>query len=165
MSILSEPTKVKFFFSVLFNKEHFTSDKVFKILSEKYAEFDILRPSFNPLTEYYSKEMGNHLERIIFVSKSYSPREKFVPLKLWATSEEIKYSQDSKRMINIDIGLLAKEQVLLATGKPYSHRIYLSDGVYCELVYYYQNKTFHKVPWTYPDYQDIEKIEFFNKYR
>ncbi len=60
---------------------------------------------------------------------------------------------------------MAKEQVLLATGKPYSHRIYLSDGVFAELVYYFKEKSFHKVSWTYPDYQHEEKIKFFNSIR
>ena len=82
-----------------------------------------------------------------------------------ATAIEIKKSNDNKRLINIDIGYVAKEQVILATGKPYSHRIYLSEGVHAELVYTFQDKSFKSLPWTYPDYQDEEKIALFNRIR
>ncbi len=68
-------------------------------------------------------------------------------------------------MVNIDIGAVYKEQVLLSTSKPYSHRIYLRDGVHAELTYTYENKSYHFLPWTYPDYQHEEKLEFFNSLR
>lgn len=165
MSKLLEPTKVKYFFSVLFNTEKFSANTVQELLESKFGELKTFNPSFNPLEEYYSKEMGPKLNRVIYYSIDSISRDHFVDYKIWATDIEVKNSNDNKRLINIDVGYVAKEQVLLATGKPYSHRIYLRDGVFAELVYFYKEKTFHKVPWTYPDYQHDEKIQFFNSIR
>ena len=165
MSKLLEPTKVKYFFSILFDmKSHGPSD-IETIVLEKIREIHSFEPQFNPLTEYYSKEMGDNLKRVIYYSLVPESRNLFVPLKLWATEKEIHHSLDNLRTLNIDVGYVAKEQVLLATGKPYSHRIFLESGIYAELVYFFKEKTFHKVPWTYPDYQHQEKIDFFNRIR
>ena len=166
MSKLLKPTLVKFFFSVLFDEDSFEISRIIDLLELQKENIAIFYPEFNPLQDYYSKEMGPNLKRVIIVDPKLSDREELVPKKLWATETEIKYSRpDETRTINIDVGYIAKEQVILSTGKPYSHRIYLGSSVFCELVYTFQNKTFHKVPWTYPDYQHDEKIEFFNSVR
>lgn len=165
MSKLSTPSKVKYFYSVLFNDMH-SFEHIKKLMETNFFTTDYFSPQFNPLLEYYSHEMGDGLKRAIFYSHELLGREELVSKKLLATEIEIRNSStDQKRSINIDVGQVAKEQVILATGKPYSHRIYLSDGVYAELVYFYQNKSFQKVNWTYPDYQHQEKIEFFNSIR
>lgn len=165
MSKLSAPTDVKFFYSILFNPDLITEAKVDTLMSEEFCATEKFEPEFNPLTEYYSHEMGDQLQRILYYGEAPVGRELLVTRKVKATTLEEEHSQAEARSINIDVGYVAKEQVLLATGKPYSHRIYLSDGVYGELVYFFQNKSFHKVPWTYPDYQHQEKIEFFNSIR
>jgi hypothetical protein len=54
--------------------------------------------------------------------------------------------------VNIDPGYLAKAHLILATGKGYSHRPYLRDGIYADLTLMYQDKSFRTLPWTYPDY-------------
>ncbi len=71
----------------------------------------------------------------------------------------------TRRTINIDPGYVALEQVVLSTSKPYSHRIHLADGIYTDLVYIFQNKNYQILPWTYPDYQEIAKINYFLKIR
>ncbi len=166
MSILGKPTQVKYFFSILFNSNEFNLEDIKNMTSQQIGEPIVFFPEFNPLEEYYSHEMGKDLTRVILQSQKPALREEFVPLKLWATDvEQSHLASDGGRKINIDIGFVAKEQVVLATGKPYSHRIYLGQGVYADLVYIYQDKTFRKVPWTYPDYQHQEKIDFFNQNR
>lgn len=165
MSSLKSPKPVKFFFSLLFRSDLHTIES----LEQKFKDYLIFEetfyPEFNPLTDYYEKEMGTPLTRAICLSHSLRERDELVSLKLWATDMENEFAQDSARTVNIDIGYIAKEHVVLATGKPYSHRVYVGKGVFSELVYIYRDKTFHKVPWTYPDYQHQEKIDFFNKSR
>lgn len=165
MSVLGEPTQVKFFFSTLYNHKKLLKDEVLSFFKDKDLVLKEFTPSFNPLFQYYSREMGEDLHRIVLYTESTYKRELLVDYKLWATRVEQENSIDNKRLVNIDVGYIAKEQVLLATGKPYSHRIYLNNGVYAELVYFFKEKSFQIVPWTYPDYQNPEKIEFFNKIR
>ncbi|MBD64001.1 MAG: GTP-binding protein [Halobacteriovoraceae bacterium] len=161
MSELSEPTKVRYFASCLFKSEV----EIESHLTSKFKIFDELTPNFNPLISYYEKEMGDQLERKIFIFDQIRERDFLIDAKIWAQNLEKNTSVQGSRILNIDMGYIAKEQVLLATGKPYSHRIYLNQGVFAELVYTYSDKTFKSLPWTYPDYQHPEKIAFFNKFR
>lgn len=166
MSVLTQPTPVKYFYSCLYNTDYFTSDdELLNALAGFVSELNKFEPSFNPLMNYYAKEMGDKLKRVIFFDHSFRERDEIVGLKKKATAVEQKFSKENRRLINIDVGYVAKEHVILATGKPYSHRVYLQEGVYAELVYTYQDKTFKSLPWTYPDYQHEEKIQFFNQFR
>jgi len=79
-----------------------------------------------------------------------------------ANKEEEKFKIDGARTVNIDFGVLSLENVILATNKPFAHRVYLTNGVYLDLTYIYQDRTYNKVPWTYPDYAHPEIISFFN---
>jgi hypothetical protein len=89
-----------------------------------------------------------------------------VTAKLWATFEEekreVKKEKQAFRVVNIDVGCLSLENLQLATGKPFSHRIYLGKGVYSDLTYLFRKKTFEVLPWTYPDYRENEILRFFN---
>jgi len=164
MSLLETPRDVLFFCSVLYNDQFWDELKIRKIF--EHFEFEIqdeLDPIENPLTKYYSKEMGENLKRKIIIFKNRGSRDQLIELKKITTDLEVDSMMDSKRTINLDCGYLSLENMVLATGKPYSHRIYLMDGVYAELTYKFENKSFTSLPWTYPDYQHSEKIDFFNK--
>ena len=164
MSNLIEPSEVLLFTSVIFNKSHLDFTAVKNILDQQFGVTDSFHPEFNPSLEYYSKEMGpqENLQRVLFYNFNRYARSSFVEFKIWADQIERQNSLSHRRIINIDIGLLAQEQMLLATGKPYAHRIYLSDGVYADLNYTFANKSYQTLPWTYPDYAHDEKINFFN---
>ena len=116
------------------------------------------------MNEYYSKEMGppHLLNRFFLIGLETFPREVILEGKLKANEEEEKFKIDGTRTVNIDFGVLSLENVILATNKPFAHRVYLTEGVYLDLTYTYQNKTYHKLPWTYPDYAHPEILDFFN---
>jgi hypothetical protein len=67
--------------------------------------------------------------------------------------------------LNIDPGLLSAERLVLATGKNYSHRIYLGQGIFGDLTLIYERGSFRPLAWTYPDYRQEEAIWMFNKIR
>lgn len=166
MSKLQTPTNVRYFISCLYCTNSFVDfSEVELIISKLLPSYNSFEPSFNPLLTYYSKEMGDNLKRVIFYASDFNSREDLVGLKIKATDLELKYSNENKRLINLDVGYIAKEQVILATGKPYSHRVYLDAGVYAELTYVFKEKTFNSLPWTYPDYAHDEKIKLFNSLR
>lgn len=153
------------FASCIFNHKEFSLDRLETLWRGRYQLSGVNHPKFNPSLQYYSKEMGPHLQRVIIWSDLPYEREEMVAGKLWADCIERESSIAGKRTVNIDVGLILKEQVLLSTSKPYSHRIYLRDGVWAELTYTYENKSYHFLPWTYPDYQNPEKVELFNSLR
>jgi hypothetical protein len=122
-------------------------------------------PTLNPLIPYYSKEMGEPLSRIFFLTTKHFPREYLLSTKLEALEWEKVWSKSGRRMVNIDIGFLTLENFILATTKNYSHRIFLGQNIFADLTYQFQNKSFHNLPWTYPDFIDEEKKEFFSRGR
>jgi hypothetical protein len=65
---------------------------------------------------------------------------------------------EGQRRVNIDPGYLAKAHLILATGKGYTHRPYLRDGIYADVTLMYRDKKFHSLPWTYPDYAGEEMM-------
>ncbi len=166
MSQLNKPDQVLFFCSVLFNPKIWDDKKIEDLFFHfDFVIQDILRPSENPLIDYYSNEMGDELDRAIYIFKNIGSRDQLVNFKLLTTQLENQSLLEGKRSINLDCGYISKENLVLATGKPYSHRVHLKDGVYAELTYTFQNKTYQGLPWTYPDYLSPEKIDFFNSNR
>ena len=120
-------------------------------------------PSFNPSLNYYAQEMGDEslLKRFFIYLAAPVDRVQLPEYKKFAESLELNSLDQGKRTINIDPGFVALEQVVMSTSKPYSHRILLKEGIYADLVYLFQNKNYQVLAWTYPDYQEIAKINYF----
>lgn len=118
-------------------------------------------PKNNPLSEYYSKEMGPNLARVFFLTSKRYPRDYLLSTKLQSLVWEKNWSVNTKRMVNTDIGFLSLENFLLATTKNYSHRVFLGQDIFADLTYYFHQGELHTLPWTYPDYIDSEKKDFF----
>jgi hypothetical protein len=133
----------------------------FKAISGQLVHFT---HSFFPMKDFYSREMGekDSLRRLIILGQNKMAKDRLVELKIWATKKEFLFSINNKRTINIDVGILSLENVILATGKNFVHRIYLKDGVYADLNLIFKENTFSSLPWTYPDYQHPDFITFFN---
>jgi hypothetical protein len=86
-------------------------------------------------------------------------------MKLTTNRVEEEYRQDGRRRINIDPGYISLERLILATGKNYTHRIYLSKGIYADLTLIFQKRSFRPLEWTFRDYATPEIIGFFNDLR
>jgi hypothetical protein len=102
-------------------------------------------------TDYYEKEMGAPLHRKFVVMERLVPRDALAAAKVRTEELEAEFSVDGKRTVNLDPGLLTEENFLLATGKNYSHRVYLRDGVFADLTLEYRKGEYRPLPWTYPD--------------
>lgn len=103
-------------------------------------------------TEYYRAEMGEPLYRRFYVGKRPVPRDALAQAKLSAEEIEREFSESGRRTVNVDPGILTDENFVLATGKNYSHRVYLGGGVYADLTLTYRKGEYRPLPWTYPDY-------------
>lgn len=105
-------------------------------------------------TDYYAAEMGPSLERRLIAFESLIPPDSLPEVKLWTNGIEERSSRDGKRRINIDPGYLSAFHLILATGKGYTHRPYLREGIYADLTLLYRNGAFQSLEWTYPDYRE-----------
>jgi len=116
-------------------------------------------------TRYYAREMGWPLYRRFIAFKDLVRPDKIVDIKLKTNALEERHLQDGKRQINIDPGYISLERLVLATGKNYTHRIYLSKGIYADLTLIFHRGTFRALEWTYRDYAAPEVISCFNELR
>ncbi|PKN64625.1 MAG: DUF4416 domain-containing protein [Deltaproteobacteria bacterium HGW-Deltaproteobacteria-15] len=165
MSHLTEPEDVKLICSVFSPEERMIRECI-EHLEEIFGPADwVGPPMFFDRTKYYEKEMGWPLHRR-FVSFTRLIRpERIVEAKLTADGLEQKYSREGMRRVNIDPGYVSLERLVLATGKNYTHRVYLSKGVYADLTLLFQRGTFRSLEWTFPDYASSEMIGIFNEIR
>lgn len=155
------------FGSLLFRSDVFTQAALLKHWEDTYGESLCFEPTFNPLAKYYSKEMGEEalLRRFFVVTKQAYARDALLQGKLQALQWEKQWSLDGKRQVNIDIGLLSAENFILATTKNYSHRVFIGENIFADLTYYFHQGKLQTFAWTYPDYLDQMKMDFFEKAR
>jgi hypothetical protein len=122
--------------------------------------------SFENFTCFYEAEMGPGLLRSYWAFAEPVVRGALVEAKLATNRIERDMSIDNRRRVNLDPGLLTPESLVLATTKPYSHRVYLSKGIYGELVLMFRKDGgVDLLPWTYPDYRASVATDFFSSVR
>lgn len=149
------------FASFLFRSDLYQTDLLRKFWEERIGPSLFFIPQHNPLANYYEKEMGNPLDRFFVLSQDKFPREFLLSTKLQAIQWESDWALEEKRTVNVDIGFLSLENFILATTKNYSHRVFLGHNIFADLTYQFQQGEWAMFPWTYPDYQDDEKLKFF----
>lgn len=137
-----------------------------KCLQENWGIIDIeseLIP-FN-FTDYYEKEMGMGLFRKWVSFEKLADPAELAAIKTATNAIEQKYLSGDRRTINLDPGYITLANLVLASTKEFSHRIYLSGGIYGEITLIYKGGKFTPLPWTYPDYQSQTAIKFIEKTR
>ena len=150
----------------LFSPEEKILEEVILDLKAMYRSPDwVSPPLFFDRTRYYEKEMGWPLYRRFLSFEPLIRPEAIVDIKLHTNEVEKKYLQGTRRRVNIDPGYIALERLVLATGKNYTHRIYLSKGIYADLTLVFHQGSFQTLAWTYRDYADPGVIGYFNEIR
>ncbi|KPJ77173.1 MAG: GTP-binding protein [Deltaproteobacteria bacterium SG8_13] len=105
-------------------------------------------------TNYYAAEMGEPLHRRMVVFKELIEQQSLAEIKHFTNRVERRFADGGRRRVNIDPGYLLPERFVLATGKNYSHRIFIGQGIYADLTLIYRSGGFHPLEWTYPDYRE-----------
>jgi hypothetical protein len=165
MSIPREPLPAKLLIGVLF-RDFVIQQQVIKILLGRFGPADFISvPEPFYYTAYYNREMGPDIlrQKISFIEPL--PVESLPEIKLYTNSLESKFSAEGNRQVNIDPGFLSEERFILATGKNFTHRIYLKDGIYADLTLIYQQEGFKPLSWTFPDHQDPKLLHYLNMLR
>lgn len=116
-------------------------------------------------TDYYEKEMGGPLYRRMASFETLIGQDDLADIKLATNAIEARYTVDGKRTVNIDPGYMLLSRFILATGKEFSHRIYIGKGIYADLTLIYSRPGFKTLPWTYPDYTEPEMMAYLIEVR
>jgi hypothetical protein len=165
MSRPQTPTPAKLVIG-FFLKEKNLAISVVKALIEKFGPVDIVSSwvPFN-FTTYYETEMGQPLFRRMLAFETLIKQSALSEIKRITNDLELEYLKHSKRRVNLDPGYLLRERFVLATGKNYSHRIYIGQGIYADLTLIYTKGRFNKLPWTYPDYAQQNMLNYLERVR
>ncbi|MGD8523126.1 MAG: DUF4416 family protein [Desulfobacterales bacterium] len=165
MSMPQEPKPAKLVIGFFLNNKQLL-EPIAKELSTRFGSADIIS-SWMPFdyTSYYEREMGAPLFRRLFAFEKLIQQSTLAQIKVRTNQIEQHYGRDGKRSVNIDPGYLLQERFVLASGKNYSHRIYLSEGIYADLTLIYHQGRFQQLPWTYPDYADGPMLRVLERIR
>jgi len=162
VSIPREPTPGKLVLSVLAASDwwEISWPGYRSELLKRYGPIDYESP---PLpfdhTAYYDEELGVPLARRILGFARLVPLDGLVAVKLATNDDERAHARPANnapngaRRVNLDPGLITLERLVLASGKNFTHRVYLGRGIWADLTMIYNKKSGWVVlPWTFPDY-------------
>lgn len=135
-------------------------------LSDRFGSVDMISPWFPfDFTTYYHPEMGAPLFRRVLAFRSPIEQNRLAEIKGATNGIEQAHAVNGNRRVNIDPGYLVHERFVLATGKNYTHRIYLDRGIYADLTLVFRKGAFQTLPWTYPDYAHPHLLNFLEQVR
>lgn len=166
MSTLRPPKPVRLMMSLIY-QDRALLDSLLEELKREFGKLELIGQEFSfDHTSYYKTEMGAELIRRFVTSPDLIARDRLPSIKLLTNELEKRFSRaDGRRRVNIDPGYLTLENLILATGKNYSHRVYLSEGIYADLTLIFQEGSYQPLPWTYPDYRSEEVVSLMNAVR
>lgn len=105
-------------------------------------------------TDYYLQEMGSDLQRRLIAFAELVPPESLRTAKLRCNFIEDGLRSQRGRCVNLDIGYLDHNKIVLASVKYAGQKIHLGDGVYADLVARYKHGRYQPFEWTFPDFRD-----------
>lgn len=152
MSTPAAPLPVKPVASLILAREDLIGPALQR-LATYWGPVDLVGPLWPfSATDYYSREMGDNLQRCLASFLHLASAAHLADWKAFTNLLEKRFSLGGRRLVNLDPGYVARERLVLATGKNYAHRVYLSQGIYGDLTLLAGRGGFQALSWTYPDY-------------
>lgn len=120
-------------------------------------------------TQYYEREMGPHLHRVLWSFEALISPAALAETKRATHARERVFAcwdgRSWRRRVNLDPGYVDLAKLVLATTKDRQHRLYLGQGIYGEVTLRFTGGHFVPWEWTYPDYRSPEYLTFFETVR
>lgn len=107
-------------------------------------------------TSYYDAELGTPILRRILTFAPPLDMDRLAEIKHATNALEREWANGDRRRFNLDPGYVTQERLVLATGKNFSHRIYLGRGIWADLTLIFHKGDWFDLPWTFPDYATPE---------
>lgn len=104
-------------------------------------------------TDYYEAEMGRALSRRLISFENLRSPEELADAKLACIHLEEELASPEGRRVNLDIGYLDHNKLVLASVKAAGQKIYLRGGIYADLIARYEKGRYCPFPWTFPDFR------------
>jgi hypothetical protein len=117
------------------------------------------------LTHYYEAEMGPELKRRLVSFAQLVPPESIREAKLTCNEIEDELAYERGRRVNLDIGYLDHNKIVLASAKYAGQKIHLGDGIYADLIARFRDGRYQPFDWTFPDFRDGRYDKDLNRIR
>ena len=167
MSRPREPRPAKLLVSCLTAEPDRLWPEVLAALEDLFGPAELVYPAL-PFdhTAYYNDELGTPIVRRLAAFARPYPLDGLVAAKLATNALEDRLARaDGSRRVNLDPGLVTCERLVLATGKNFTHRVYLAQGIFADLTLVFQGGSWQILPWTFPDYAAPEMLAILTDIR
>lgn len=167
MSTPRIPDPALLFLSVLSARMEELWPELEVLLAAEFGPFCYLSEPFAfDRTAYYDSELGTPISRRVMGFEHLLPQDRLAAVKLQTNAWEQSLARpDGTRLCNLDPGLVTLERLVLATGKNFTHRIYLGQGIWADLTLIFQGGDWQAHPWTFPDYAASPMREHLHELR
>jgi hypothetical protein len=154
MATTTAPEPVKYFVAILWVDAAALAGAKAQLIA-RFGPIDFEGPdrAFD-LTNYYESEMGVNLARRLVAFGPLRNPEELVPAKESCNAIEDALAGPTGRLVNLDLGYLDHNKIVLASAKAAGQKIYLSNGIYADFVARYGEGRYQPFPWTFPDFKD-----------
>jgi len=149
------------FFALMYKNEKILEETITSLKNDygkiisKSLEYD-----FN-FTDYYEKEFGDDLKKIIVFFNKKINNEELKNIKLRIKDIEREFFTNNKRKINIDPGYMNHKEVVLASFKGKNFKEDIGQGVYAHKVLEFDNGELKSFFHTFPDFKSGLVQDFF----
>lgn len=104
-------------------------------------------------TGYYEPEMGDGLYRGVVSFEKTIPAETIAQEKERSNALEVALAENQPdRNVNIDIGYMDLDKVVLPSYKRGPYKLYAGKGVWLDMLLTYSKGTFHPTKWAFEDF-------------
>lgn len=167
MGQIYEFEKEKLIVGVIYNDME-VYEQALSMLTNAFGEIDGESERFSfskDFSDYYDEELGGEGLRVIFSFKELVDASRQAEIKEMTNEMERILSENGNRRINLDPGFINHGRLMLATTKNAGFRIPLKNGIYTELTLFWAKGEWHKLPWSYRDYQSDKVQKFITEVR
>ena len=105
-------------------------------------------------TSYYEPEMGAGLYRGVLSFEKCIPAESIALEKTRSNALEMAMAAEGDcRQVNVDIGYMDLDKVVLPSYKRGPFKLYAGDGVWLDMLLTYAKGLFHPTQWAFEDFK------------
>ena len=104
-------------------------------------------------TNYYEPEMGTNLFRGVLSFETLVAPETISAEKQKSNALEIEFSESKKRKVNIDVGYMDLDKVVLPSFKRGPFKLYAGEGVWLDMLLTYAKGNFKPTAWAFEDFK------------
>jgi hypothetical protein len=105
-------------------------------------------------TDYYTPEMGKGLYRgVVSFEKTVAPQNIGREKEISNALESRLSAEPGKRRVNIDIGYMDLDKVVLPSYKRGPFKLYAGDGLWLDMILHYAKGHFVPTAWAFDDFK------------